>query len=240
MVYIGCSGFYNPAWKPAFYPEDLPKSKWFEFYAQHFNTVEINNTFYKFPTPKSLASYYNRSPGGFTFSVKVPRLITHFKQLNDCKSLLKDFYTAVADGLNEKAGPVLFQFHSKFFYSKETFDLLLHAVDPSFQNVAEFRHTSWYDEHVMMQLNENKIHISGISHPNFPVIIPSEKELLYFRFHGTPVLYKSSYQKKSLAPVVAAVKAQKSKDVFIYFNNTITIAGVQNAMTFRKMLEDAL
>jgi uncharacterized protein YecE (DUF72 family) len=95
-IYIGCSGFHYKEWKDIFYPEKLPQTKWFQFYCQHFNTLELNVTFYKFPTESSLAKWYNTSPNDFKFSVKAPRLITHYKKFIDCQSLLMDFIAALA------------------------------------------------------------------------------------------------------------------------------------------------
>ena len=93
--HIGCSGFLYRDWKNIFYPEKLPQRKWFEYYATQFDTLELNVTFYKFPQLSSLQKWYNDSPPEFLFSLKVPRLITHYKQLKDCESLLDDFYGTV-------------------------------------------------------------------------------------------------------------------------------------------------
>ena len=111
--HIGCSGFYYRDWKAIFYPEKLPQTKWFEYYSQHFNTLEINSSFYKFPTEKSLKKWYDTSPADFKFSLKVPRLITHYKKFFDCESLLTDFYTSIQSGLQEKSGCVLFNYRRK-------------------------------------------------------------------------------------------------------------------------------
>lgn len=89
---IGCSGYYNRIWKGSFYPEDLPMTKWFDYYAEKFNSLELNTTFYHFPTPEILKKWYDTSPSGYKFSVKAPRLITHYKKFKDCKRLLNDFY----------------------------------------------------------------------------------------------------------------------------------------------------
>ncbi len=75
--WIGCSGFHYKGWRGKFYPEGLPQKKWFEFYCQYFNTVELNTTFYRFPRIGDLRAWYDRSPDGFRFSVKAPRFITH-------------------------------------------------------------------------------------------------------------------------------------------------------------------
>ena len=107
--HIGCSGFYYPDWKLKFYPEGLPQSKWFEYYSSKFNTLELNNTFYRFPQIAALQTWYRRSPASFLFSVKAPRLITHYNKFENSQPLLTDFYTAISAGLKEKLGCVLFQ-----------------------------------------------------------------------------------------------------------------------------------
>ena len=101
---IGCSGYHYPEWKGIFYPNDLPKTKWFDLYSEHFNTIELNMTFYKFPRVQFLNKWYDRAPDDFTFSLKAPRVITHFKKLKDSVKYLRDFYLAVGVGLREKTG----------------------------------------------------------------------------------------------------------------------------------------
>src|SRR6186997_2521864 len=95
---IGCSGFHYKEWKGEFYPEKLPQTKWFEYYAELFNTLELNVTFYRFPRVEYLQNWYNKSPDGFDFTVKAPRLITHYKKFKDCESLLEDFYNSLREG----------------------------------------------------------------------------------------------------------------------------------------------
>src|SRR5688500_3540390 len=99
--HIGCSGFYYKEWKEVFYPKELPQKEWLKFYAEHFDNLEINNTFYKYPEPKLFKDWFQRSPDNFRFSVKVPRIITHYKKFNETKELLNDFYAMAADGLKE-------------------------------------------------------------------------------------------------------------------------------------------
>ncbi len=236
MVYIGCSGYYYPAWQPGFYPEDLPKSKWFKFYCEQFNTLELNNTFYKFPTVASIKKLYQASPPDFAFSIKVPRLITHFKQLNECDNQLNDFYASVHEGMKEKAGAILFQFPPKFIFTEERLKLIMDTLDPSFNNVVEFRDKSWWSTAILKLLRQNKIHICGISHPDLPGEIMGDKAITYYRFHGVPELYLSSYKNQTLKKIADEINNCKSKNVFIYFNNTITLAGAKNAKTIRKMI----
>ena len=128
LLRTGCSGFYNRHWKGVFYPEDIPQSKWFDHYCEHLNTLELNTTFYKFPTPERLQPWYKKSPADFLISVKAPRLITHFKKLNDCERLLDDFYTASSNGLKEKLGCTLFQFPPGFIYSEERLENICNSL----------------------------------------------------------------------------------------------------------------
>jgi uncharacterized protein YecE (DUF72 family) len=93
--WVGCSGFHYKHWIDIFYPKGLPQRKWFEYYNQYFNTLELNVTFYRFPQLSFLESWYNRSPDDFCFSVKAPKAITHFKQFNDTQRMVDDFYGTV-------------------------------------------------------------------------------------------------------------------------------------------------
>src|SRR5256885_8383092 len=117
--WIGCSGFYYKHWRGIFYPEDLAVKKWFEYYCEHFNTVELNVTFYRFPQVPFLKSWFQRSPDDFRFSVKAPRAITHFKKFIDCAGFLSSFYKVVKKGLKEKVGSILFQLPPRLVYSEE-------------------------------------------------------------------------------------------------------------------------
>jgi uncharacterized protein YecE (DUF72 family) len=108
------------------------KKKWFEFYCSRFNTLELNTTFYRFPKIEFLQKWYEASPADFKFSVKVPRLITHYKQLNDCRNLLDDFYNAVEEGLKEKLGTVLLQFPAKIAYSENFLQRIIQNLNISF------------------------------------------------------------------------------------------------------------
>ncbi|HEU4862054.1 MAG TPA: DUF72 domain-containing protein, partial [Chitinophagaceae bacterium] len=111
---IGCSGFHYKGWKGIFYPETLPQRAWFRFYAEKFNTLELNVTFYRFPVLKSLEKWHDVSPDNFSFAVKAPRLITHYKKFSDCARLLDDFYNLITKVLKNKLGPVFFQLPPKY------------------------------------------------------------------------------------------------------------------------------
>ncbi|MEO9003612.1 MAG: DUF72 domain-containing protein, partial [Ginsengibacter sp.] len=205
-IYIGCSGFDYKVWKNVFYPEKLPHSKWFDHYCTQYNTLELNVTFYKFPTEKSLLKWFNSSPDNFKFSVKAPRLITHYKKFNECESLLHDFYTSIRAGLQEKLGCVLFQLPPQVAYTPEMLDRLLTAVDYSFQSVFEFRHESWWNEEVFTQFKKNRLTFCGVSFPRLTSAVIDSSPDLYYRFHGVPVLYKSLYPENFIQDIYRQIK----------------------------------
>jgi uncharacterized protein YecE (DUF72 family) len=97
--WIGCSGFYYKEWREKFYPKGLPQRKWFEFYCESFNTVELNVTFYRFPKLEALKGWYQRSPEDFTFTVKAPRLVTHYRRFKNAATNIQQFYERVYDGI---------------------------------------------------------------------------------------------------------------------------------------------
>ena len=94
--HIGCSGYHYRHWRGVFYPEKLPMRRWFEYYSQHFHTLELNVTFYRFPQLSFLENWYNQAPADFQFAVKAPQLITHYKQFHGVGQLLGDFYTTAS------------------------------------------------------------------------------------------------------------------------------------------------
>jgi len=234
---IGCSGFHYEDWKEIFYPKTLPKKKWFEYYCQHFNTLELNTTFYRFPQVRFLENWYQISPVDFLFSAKVPRLITHYKQFNDTQRMLNDFYQSCRTGLADKLGCVLFQLPARLEYSEKKLQEIIEQLDMSFTNVIEFRHSSWWKKKIFSILKKRNIVFCGHSYPSLPeeVVINSAK--IYYRFHGTPNLYYSQYKRKFLEEVISTIQySAKVDQVFLYFNNTATIAALRNARYVQKLV----
>lgn len=232
--HVGCSGFHYKHWKGVFYPEKLPQRRWFGFYQQHFRTLELNVTFYRFPQLSALESWYQQSPPDFRFSVKAPRLITHYKQFHDCAQLLADFYGTVQEGLREKLGPVLFQLPPRLTYAEDRLARIVESLDPAFRNVVEFRHPSWWLGQVYRELARRHIAFVGQSHPALPDEVVTNTELVYYRFHGTPELYKSPYPEEFLRRVASEIQAPGHvKEAYLYFNNDIDASAIGNA---RQML----
>lgn len=231
---IGCSGFYYKEWKEVFYPSALPQKQWFQYYARHFNTIEINSSFYRQPSPKSFSTWYNDSPDDFLFTVKAPRSITHYKRFNDAKEELNSFYEVINDGLKEKLGCVLFQMPPSFVYTEERLELVLSGLRKGFNNVFEARHISWWDDEVLKKFREQHITFSGISYPSdLPENVIQDIDPVYYRFHGRPVLYKSEYSYNELEDFADRIK-DSSKQVYVYFNNTWGGAALKNS---RQLIE---
>lgn len=233
---IGCSGFYYKEWKEKFYG-GLPASKWFSFYASHFNTLELNVTFYRFPELAFLQKWHNTSPPHFIFSAKVPKIITHQKKFEGTGELLTQFYDVMINGLGEKLGPVLFQLPPSLSYSTQKLDAILTQADSSFTNVIEFRHVSWWRKEVLLALSRHNISFCGVSYPGLIDDVMINTSIPYYRFHGVPKLYYSSYPSAFLDKVYTGIQADAEvKRAFLYFNNTASGAALDNARYVQKLI----
>lgn len=239
--HIGCSSYYNRLWRGVFYPEDLPSGKWFEYYCSHFNTFEINSTFYTFPTLPKLKTWYGKAPGKFTFSVKAPKLITHVKKMEQCGEELDRFYNLCHEALNDKLGCLLFQFPPSFSYTEERLQKILKALGGRHKTAVEFRHLSWWDLRVRTMLRDNDIIFCSVDYPGLPNEIIPAYPSLYLRLHGTPKLFYAEYDFDSLQNTFSEIeKFDTLQDVYVYFNNTAATGGIINALTLKALeIKDA-
>lgn len=234
-IHIGCSSFYNRYWKEIFYPVDLPSKQWFEYYCQHFDTFEINATFYKFPTLKILQNWFDRTPDKYLLSVKAPKLITHIHKFNNCETLLEDFYSRCAEGLQHKLASVLFQLPPSYHYSEERLQHIISQLDLKFQNVIEFRHESWWIPEVSNELNKHNITLCTVSHPKLPETVFTDGPQIFVRLHGTPKMFYSEYSTDELVKLKEIIMNSPAKKVFVYFNNTARTAGILNALEMKEL-----
>lgn len=238
---IGCSGFHYKEWKEIFYPDLLKQKDWFIYYTKHFNTLELNVTFYQFPKLASLQKWFDASPDDFVFSLKVPRLITHFKKLKDAEQQLADFYHIAREGLGKKIGAVLFQMPPQFQYSEERLQLLIDSTDKNFTNVIEFRHNRWWQQTVYDQLGKHHISFCGSSHPKLPDNLVINSKVVYYRFHGVPDLFRSQYDdafirekadgiltEKKLTPCISILTTQPDQLPFTMQNGCRNISQLKN------------
>ncbi|MBP2282474.1 uncharacterized protein YecE (DUF72 family) [Flavobacterium sp. CG_23.5] len=229
--YIGCSSFYNTKWKSTFYPEDLPQNKWFEFYCENFDTYEVNATLYKFPILKSLQKWNDRSPDHFLFSVKAPKQITHLKKFIDCKAEINNFYSICKEGFKEKLACILFQLPTGIPYNLQLLEIIISSINPDFKNEIEFRHESWWSQKVYDRLSENQIVFCRVNHPTLPRNIVVNNTTVYVRLHGSPTMFYSNDSHDDLKILYHnIVKEPRFNEIYIYFNNTASAAGVMNAL----------
>lgn len=237
-VYIGCSGFTERSWKGFFYPEELPSKEYLNYYSKHLNVVEINSTFYRKPTLKTLEKWFNESEVDFQFFIKIPKNITHLKKLNETQNDTKVFCEHISAGLKKKLAGFLFQLPPSFQFSEENLKKVLHTIDENYLNVVEFRHQSWWNPEVLETFKKKNIIFSGVSIPkDIPDdFIMNNQKTSYYRLHGKPEMFKSEYSEHELKKL--ATEVQKFKGVsYVLFNNTYGTAGIKNALYLRKILK---
>lgn len=235
--HIGCSGFHYKHWKEKFYPEGLPQKKWFDYYCQHFKTLELNVTFYRFPQLSFLQNWYANSPADFRFAVKAPRAITHYRKFINTVDFISSFYDNINNGLQQKLGPVLFQIPPNFKYDDEKLERVINSLNPSFNNIFEPRHASWWNQEVYDSLAEKNITFCGMSYPGLPDDIIQNAPSVYYRFHGVPDLYSSPYNEEFLKKIIGSMQ-KPTKVGWFYFNNDVNAVAPRNAKEMIALLPD--
>ncbi len=235
---IGTSGWNYESWIKRFYPKELRQKDWLEFYSKHFDTVEINMTFYRWPKPSFLSSWYKRAPKNFKFTLKAPRTITHVRKLNNVERQVKDFYK-LADILKEKLACILWQLPPNFKAKKENIKKLenfLKLLDKKCRNVIEFRSEEWWQEKVYQLLKKYKVCFCIVSGMEMPKTVVVTSDIAYFRFHGDN--YSSLYSEKQMKNYAEKMKNVKAKEVYAYFNNDSNAYAVKNAQQLKNFLEN--
>lgn len=174
QLYLGTSSWTADGWVGSFYPEGTKQADFLPYYAQHFNTVEIDSTFYRVPTAQTVANWRERTPDGFLFAAKVPQIITHEKTLVDAEDDLKTFLS-VMDGLGDKLGPLLFQFP---YFNKQKFrgvgfflerlDPWLAALPKGHEWAVEVRNRTWLTEKLYSTLRRHQVALALVDHPWMP------------------------------------------------------------------------
>jgi uncharacterized protein YecE (DUF72 family) len=156
IVRVGTSGFSYKEWKGSFYPEKLPQKRFLSYYAEHFSTVEINNTFYRMPKPEMLEGWAGQVGEDFRFVLKASRRITHQGRLKDVGDNVAYLFD-VAGALGERLGPVLFQLPPYLRKDVERLREFLGTVPEGARAAMEFRHESWHDPEVFDALKEHGV-----------------------------------------------------------------------------------
>jgi uncharacterized protein YecE (DUF72 family) len=237
-VRIGTSGFSYPHWRGPFYPEGLAQRKWFDYYCERFDTVELNVTFYRLPREEAFAKWRSDSPEGFRFALKGSRFITHIKRLRDPREPLKKFMQGIRP-LKEKCAVVLWQLPPNFKKDTERLRGFLKALKKyRRRNVFEFRHDSWVDDEVTALLIEENACMCMADWPPFVDELPATADFVYIRRHGKGGGYDTLYSRKELQKDAGRIKRylKEKRDVFIYFNNDAMGYAARNAMDLKGML----
>ena len=235
--HIGTSGWHYKHWLGGvFYPPGVTGAAMFQFYARHFNTVEINNSFYHLPSAKTFDAWRESSPRGFCFAVKASRFITHMKKLKDPVSSSEKFFL-VAERLEKKLGPILFQLPPRWKLNTERLATFLETLPVEHKYVFEFRDESWLVPEVYALLR--KYNAAFCIHDMGEMKVPIEitAKFAYIRFHGpTSAKYWGEYSDSQLQAWVERMKAWPVTAVYAYFNNDPGGAAVRNAMTLKTLV----
>lgn len=214
MILVGTSGYNYPEWKGSFYPQDLSAAKMLPFYAERFPSVEINATFYRMPTPKTVAGWAGQVPSTFRFTLKANRRITHDKRLKDVGDSV-DFFVKTARELGPQLGALLFQTPPNLTCDLDRFDAFLATVPDGVQAAFEFRHDSWLDEEVYARLRARNfaLCVADTEERSVPVVATADFAYLRLRDEG--------YDEAAIRTWTALAQdlSTRCRDVFVYFKH---------------------
>jgi uncharacterized protein YecE (DUF72 family) len=237
-IYIGTSGWHYKHWFGTFYPAGTGAKHQFEYYTKHFDTVEINNSFYKLPPKEVFKEWYKNSPKKFLFVIKANRFITHNLKLTRPKEPLARLFNSIL-ALKEKLGPILFQLPPKWKVNADRLKEFLEALPSGHRYVFEFRNETWYNEAVYRLLEEYNAAFCIYELAGHISPIKVTADFVYVRLHGpSPNKYQGSYTRASLkkwARQCIEWQSQK-KDVYVYFDNDQKGYAAFNALTLKTSL----
>jgi uncharacterized protein YecE (DUF72 family) len=227
-----------PHWRETFYPKDLPQTRWLAFYAERFDTVELNNPFYRQPSRDTFERWRAAVPGNFAYAVKLNRFLTHMKRLNVDRAMVARSYDTMA-GLGPKAAVVLVQLPARFRFDAERFAQFCTAVAPRRRRHAlEPRDASWLTDEAVAVLRERRVALCIIDTPKWPTRGAVTADFVYLRFHGQTRLYGSSYDDPALRGWADRIREWRDADldVYAYFNNDERAYAPRNAARLRALV----
>lgn len=240
-VRIGTSGWEYAHWRGSFYPSDLPRDRWLEFYADRFDTVELNASFYRLPDAATFERWGKRTPEGFRFAVKASRYLTHIRRLRDPAEPLARLRVR-ASRLANRLGPTLYQLPPRWRPNPERLERFLEAIGGEQGHVIEFRDARWYRPAIIAMLERSGASLclhdmQGSASPIHPV-----GPLVYLRFHGAGERYGGSYSPQRLSAWADRIAgwAGEGRPVWAFFNNDIGGHAVTDAARLRSYVERRL
>jgi uncharacterized protein YecE (DUF72 family) len=236
LARIGCSGWQYKHWRGDFYPDKLPQHRWLEYYSARFNTVEINNTFYRLPEAPAFSRWAGQAPPGFVYAVKASRFLTHMKKLKDPQEPLNRLLER-ADHLDAALGPVLFQLPPRWPLNIERLSVFLEALPPRHRYAIEFREPTWYADDVLALLERHHVALCLHDMPGSASQRIITGRFVYVRFHGVEK-YSGSYSDRTLDEWADWLSGRLTAGipVYAYFNNDIGGHAPRDAVRLRTRL----
>ena len=236
VIRIGCSGWNYTDWRGVLYPKGCPQRLWLERYAQEFDTVEVNNTFYRLPARDAVAAWVEQAPSGFVFAVKSSRYLTHMKRLTDMDRGVGRLLERLEPLLESpKMGPMLWQLPENFRRDDER---LANALDnlPPGRHAFEFRHESWFCDEVLGALRSHRVALCIGDHPERPWQTHDvTANFSFVRFHYGKRGRRGNYSETELDEWARELRRLARKaEVFAYFNNDWEGFAVRNARGMRE------
>ncbi|STY29975.1 Protein of uncharacterised function DUF72 [Legionella wadsworthii] len=221
FAHIGTSGWVYEGWKEIFYPKSLAAKNELTYYASIFNTVELNSSFYRVPSIKSVEKWKEMTPGQFIFSCKASRFLTHVKMLKDAQESV-NYLLQVLEKFDEKLGPILFQLPPYWPMNSKRLEIFINLLPDSFQYTFEFRNKTWLCDEIYNLLAKNNIALCFYDYRGYqcPEIITSD--FIYIRLHGpNPQPYYGHYEERTLLNYAQkfAHWQKQVKRIFCYLDN---------------------
>lgn len=239
-VRIGTSGWEYDHWRGDFYPVDLPRDRWLEFYADRFDTVELNASFYRLPEAETFARWGRRVPGKFRFAVKASRYLTHLRRLREPEEPLARLWSHAAR-LKGRLGPMLYQLPPRWRPNVDRLDAFLAAIPRDRPQAVEVRDRRWYRPDVLDMLDAAGVALVIHDMPDSRTPIRRVGPMVYLRFHGAGERYGGAYSSQLLSAWARRIAAWADEaPVWAYFNNDIGGHAVRDADRLRRMVERRL
>jgi len=239
-IRIGCSGWMYRHWRGFYYPEKLAQKRWFAFYAETFETVELNTSFYHLPRPETFTKWRDQAPARFRYAVKGSRFITHMKKLKDCEEPVETLLTR-ARNLGEALGPILYQLPPSLHLDLDRLSAFIDLLPADLRHVFEFRHKSWYSDEALELLDSRGV--AFCAHDMRGLVTPRRATgpLAYVRFHGGSGKYVGRYSDEALLGWADWIvsEARGGREVWCYFNNDIGGHAIDDALTLKSMVAQA-
>jgi uncharacterized protein YecE (DUF72 family) len=237
-VRIGCSGWNYTHWRERIYPTGLPPAKWLEHYATLFDTVEVNNTFYRLPRVEAVARWVEQTPPDFLFAVKASRYLTHVRRLKDLEEGVQRFFDHIQPlARSPNMGPVLWQLPGNFRRDDERLAQTLEAL-PAGRHCFEFRHESWFAPEVYELLRRSGVALVIGDHPERPFQTHElTADWTFVRFHYGHRGRNGNYSQRELEEWAGRLEEwRQDVEVFAYFNNDWEGYAVDNGRWLKKRL----